>query len=176
MNSSKAIHLLENHPPAFLAALNAELKANLGTSHYHRLSEQELSQRHFGILRSLTDWLEKRDEAELRMSAEELGRRRFGQGVPLGQVMLVLIVFEKHILTLLNLPNEGPDAQLRAAFAEFFQKFMYFTAKGYEAVLSAASKLASEDVVLQPVTAMPGHQREQDMEISRGGQVGETGG
>lgn len=176
MNAAAVVNVIQGSPAQLIDELNAELRSNLGTSHYHRLSEEELSKRHSLIFQGLTEWLANRDVAALRINGEDLGKRRFKEGTPLGQVVLVLILVEKHLCNFLNESHQA-DSDVREAITEFFQKFAYFTAKGYEIELAASNRSAKRPVAGQEVPKKDAAKAaERDMEISRGGQVGEHGG
>ena len=177
MNAAAVSRLIQGNPGQLIDELNAELRSNLGTSHYHRLSEDELIKRHAAIFQSLSEWLANRDIAVLRKNGEDLGRRRFKEATPLGQVILVLILVEKHLCSFLN-GSHYIDSEARDAVTEFFQKFTYYTAKGYESELAASSSPGTRGVPCPDEIPKkdPAKSVERDMEISRGGQVGEHGG
>ncbi|MBI2817737.1 MAG: hypothetical protein HYX72_12440 [Acidobacteria bacterium] len=177
MNAAALAKVIQGNPCQLLDELNAELRSNLGTSHYHRLTEEELIKRHAATFQSLSEWLANRDVAVLRKNGEDLGRRRFREATPLGQVILVLILVEKHLCTFLD-GSHQVDPEARDAVTEFFQKFAYYTAKGYESELAASNTSVrrvapGRDEFLKKDAAKSA---ERDMEISRGGQVGEHGG
>jgi hypothetical protein len=187
MDSVGVVRTIGENPLELINRLNGELKTNLGTSHYHRLSDEELIRRHSHIFRILTQWLLSQDEGELRKSGEELGDRRFREGTPLGQVVLVLIIVEKIFLKYMETSGQPLDEETRHSVEEFFQKTIYYTAKGYEVSLAVSNRMAQKPTAEQmpDATATPDARsgkaparvtKEGDMEISRGGQVGEFGG
>ena len=183
MNTGPLVKVIEKQPPELINALNAELQSNLGTSYYRRLSEEELLRRHSAVYAGLAQWLSSRDETALQKSGEDLGKRRFAEGIPLGQVVLTLILVEKHLWEFLDSSAEHVDPDVRRAGTEFFQKDAYFTARGYEESLAVSNRLAqaAPEHVSQVRAPMPPPKKEAakaepDLEISRGGQVGELGG
>ena len=183
MNAGPLLRILEKNPPEMLTELNAELKINLGTSHYRRLSEEQLAQRHFAVTQGLAHWLTTRDESVLQKTGEDLGKRRFAEGIPLGQVVLALILVEKYLWIFLESYAAPMDEAIRQAVVEFFQKDAYYTAKGYQESLAVSNRLARRHMVPEPgptVAVTPAKNEPSkdypDMQISRGGQVGEHGG
>jgi hypothetical protein len=187
MDSGGVVRTIGENPRELINRLNGELKANLGTSHYHRLSDEDLIRRHSHIFRGLTQWLISQDESELRKNGEDLGNRRFHEGTPLGQVVLVLILVERIFLEYLETTGQRIDAETRRSVEDFFQKTIYHTAKGYEVALAVSNRMTKTpsaeqmpDAISTPdVRAGKAPARvtkEGDMEISRGGQVGEFGG
>ncbi len=185
MNAAALVRKIEDDTHLLIGGLTVELMTNLGTSHYRRLHEQEVFQRVNIVFQHLCEWLISRDEAALKRDAEALGKIRFAEGVPLGQVVLALILNEKHLWNLPAIAGEQVDRDVRGAVTEFFQRHTYYTAKGYEVSLAESNKLARNVAVMQPAAELgamrppakkePG-QADPDMEISRGGQVGEFGG
>jgi len=187
MDSVGVVRTIGENPLELINQLNGELKTNLGTSHYHRLSDDELIRRHSHIFRIMTQWLLSQSESELRKDGEELGDRRFHEGTPLGQVVLVLILVEKIFLKYMEASGHRLDDETRQSVEEFFQKAVYYTATGYEVALAVSNRMAKKPSADQmpDATATPDVRagksparvtKEGDMEISRGGQVGEFGG
>lgn len=181
MNSADLIRTIEQDPRRLIGGMIGELRSNLGTSHYRRLSDEELFQRGYAVYHHLTEWLAFQDEAPVQTAGEDLGRRRFAEGIPLGQVILALILEEKRIWEFLGASLGPPDQDLRRAVQEFFQKTIYFTGHGYETALAESNRRARRAEVpatpapKPPSRAEPGDE-EQGPEISRGGQIGEFGG
>ena len=98
---------------------------------------------------------------------------------------LTLILIEKHLWAGLDASAQHVEEDLRGAVTEYFQRATYYTAKGYEAALAvnnrvsrrtAAAQPVSESPALKPPPKMEPAKGEPDLEISRGGQVGELGG
>jgi hypothetical protein len=187
MDSVGVARAIGENPLELIKQLNGELKTNLGTSHYHRLSDEELIRRHSHIFRILTQWLLSHSEDELQKNGEELGDRRFHEGTPLGQVVLVLILVEKIFLSYMEASGQRLDEEARQSVEKFFQKAIYYTAKGYEVALAVSNRMAKKPSADQmpDAAATPDVRagkaparvtKEGDMEISRGGQVGEFGG
>ena len=179
MNASALVREIEEQSQQLIGGQTVELKTNLGTSHYRRLTDDEVFQRISTVFRHLSEWLISRDESALRREAEALGKKRFAEGVPLGQVVLALILNEKYLWNLPGISAQQVDKDVRGAVTEFFQRHAYYTAKGYEVELAESNRLAKRAGVTQPAEApakKDPSKKESDMEISRGGQVGEFGG
>jgi len=160
--------------------LTIELTQNLGTSHYRRLHQDDLYSRVSGVYRHLAEWLQHKDETVLRSNGEDLGRKRFSEGVPLGQVILALILNEKHLWKLMDRSGHPVSDEDRGVVTEFFQKHTYYTGRGYEEALSGDAAnhrphpAGTNHELPRKVAAKS--QPERDLDISRGGQVGELGG
>ena len=182
MNTADVIHKIESEGRPLVEEVIAELCANLGTSHYRRWKQENLFERVYAVYQHLAEWLTGQDAAAMQQSGAELGRKRFSDGIPLGQVVLALILTEKHLLDYLSRSAGAVDENAQRGISEFFQKTVYATACGYEVELAESNRLARRATVAQPAQAAnaPADStkaaEKQEMEISRGGQVGEFGG
>ena len=181
MNSSDLIRVIQEQARPLIEGLYSELRTNLGTSHYHRLSNEELFRRGQAVYQHLAEWLNSRDAAAVHGSGVELGKKRFSEGIPLGQVVLALILEEKHLWDYLSTQDLPVGEKLRLEVTEFFARTIYSTSLGYEESLAERNRKAQRAVVPpQPVGAdapQAGSTKEkQEISASRGGQVGEFGG
>jgi hypothetical protein len=182
MDSMELVRLVRQDAHPLVEGLYGELRTNLGTSHYHRLSNEELFRRGHAVYEHLAGWLAERKASDIHAYGEELGRKRFSEGIPLGQVVLALILEEKHLWDYLNQTGHepAPDA-LRLQVSEYFARAIYSTALGYEASLAQSNRRAGQSVVLPTLPGDKPHkpapsEAEGEMTISRGGEVGEHGG
>ena len=180
MDSASLIRIIQQDARPLVESLYAELRTNLGTSHYHRLSNEELFRRGQAVYQNLADWLASHDEAAVRSYGEDLGRRRFAEGIPLGQLVLALILNENHLWDHVSSLEQPVDENLRHQVSDFFARTIYYTARGYERQLAAGDRRSRqgaaspqhEDVAAAKAPASD----TKDLEISRGGDVGEFGG
>ncbi|HEY7679357.1 MAG TPA: hypothetical protein VIC04_02485 [Terriglobia bacterium] len=180
MNRADLIRVIQQEARPLVEGLYGELRTNLGTSHYHRLSNEELFRRGQAVYQHLAEWLASRDETAIRRAGEELGRRRFAEGIPLGQVVLALILEEKH-LWVYGGAGPAPEESLKLEVAEFFGRTIYSTAHGFEEALAdsirRSGRTAVPAVPVERISQKPAPAQEKsDMQISRGGDVGELGG
>ena len=181
MQAEELIRMIHEQAHPMLEGLFGELRTNLGTSHYHRLSNEEFFRRGNAVLLRLTEWLTSRNVAAVHHSSEELGRERFTEGIPLGQVVLALILVEKQIWEYARQAGKHPDESLRLIVAEFFARLIYSAALGYEEVLAESQRKSRGTIV--PPNATGGKtktanssEENQEISTSRSGQVGEFGG
>jgi hypothetical protein len=178
MQPADLIRVIQQEARPLVESLYSELRTNLGTSHYHRLSNDELFRRGQAVYDHLADWLSSPDESAVARAGDELGRRRFGEGIPLGQVILALVLEENHLWDFIGCRPADADPRLAKQVSEFFAKTIYSTAHGYEQVLAESNRRSRRGVQTAAVPtvepASPGYSR--GVEVSRGGQVGEHGG
>ena len=57
MNAIDLIRVIEEQAHPLVESLYGELRSNLGTSHYHRLSNEELFRRGHAVYQNLAAWL-----------------------------------------------------------------------------------------------------------------------
>ena len=182
MNTADVIHRIESESRPLVEEVIAELCANLGTSHYRRWREEDLFERVHTVYQHLAKWLAGHDSAALREFGEKLGRERFSDAIPLGQVVLALVLEEKQLVDYLSRSGAILEEEAQRASSEFFQKTIYATARGYEVALAESNRLARGVPAAPPEPAAkePAQSTEaknnKELEISRGGQVGEFGG
>jgi hypothetical protein len=181
MNAAELAQVIQQNGRPLVEGLFAELRSNLGTSHYHRLSNDELLRRGQAIYLRLADWLTTPNPKPIHQFGLELGTRRFSEGIPLGQVILALILEEKHLWWYLEQIGQATDSALREQAGEFFARTIYGTAIGYEQALAESNRRANR-VISPPKPPSPSEaaaqaaEEKQVLEISRGGEVGEHGG
>ena len=97
MNSTDLVRVIEREGRQLVEGLHGELKANLGTSYYRALGEDEFFERVYSMFQRLAQWLVSKDDAHIQRVAEERGKMRFAEGIPLGQVVLALMLTERHL-------------------------------------------------------------------------------
>ena len=185
MTAAEMIQIIEKGSAQYFTGLIQEVRSNLGTNHYRRLSEEELSRRITAVYLNLEHWIATRDEAAVRVAGETLGKLRFDEGIPLGQVMLALVLEENYLRKYLSNQGVLPEGEWGQTITEFFQKMMYTTAHGYEVALAHSNRLAQRAPVAptppqvaaaKPVSRTEAPKEEGDVQISRGGQIGEFAG
>jgi hypothetical protein len=177
MRAAELIRLLQDQGRPMLEGLFGELRTNLGTSHYHRLSNEELLRRGNAVLAQLVDWLTARDAAVVHRFSVELGKQRFHEGIPLGQVVLSFILGEKQVWNYAGQLGQQPDEPIRLEVAEFFARMIYSTALGYEEALSESQRKSRGTITTPAHTAAAAEQElQEDLPISRSGEIGEHGG
>ena len=153
MNSTDVVRVIEREGRQLVGGLFGELKANLGTSYYRALGEDEFFERVYAVYQRLAQWLVSKDDAPIQSAGEESGKDRFSEGIPLGQVVLALLLTERHLWDYLNASSRQVDESLRDTIIEYFRKTVYSTARGYEAKLAESNRLARHAVAGQSATA-----------------------
>ena len=178
MSHAAFTQVLHSEMHLLVESMFTELRANPGTSHYHRLDNAEWLRRGQAVYENLLDWLASRDLSLVHKAGTSLGQKRFAEGIPLGQVVLAVLLEEKHLWKNPATTPFANDVELVRATSEFFQEFIYWTARGFAAELDSG-KLPPGRVIPPPVQHMPkkpAQQQDAAELITRGGQIAEFGG
>ncbi|MGH9784823.1 MAG: hypothetical protein ACRD88_11610 [Terriglobia bacterium] len=177
MDAAQIIEVMEAGARQYFNGLIQEVRSNLGTTHYRRLSNEELARRMTAIYRNLANWLTTRETSAVRSAGENLGKNRFEEGIPLGQVVLSLILEEKYLRKYFadqGVPLEEEWSQIAS---EYFQKMTYHTAQGYEVALAQSNRFAQGVPAAGESTELKESPQPDDgPQISRGGEIGEVAG
>ncbi len=144
MLSARLVRLIEEHAEQLTEAVVSDLRSNLRTAAYHGISRDELHHRAFQVYRNLGHWLGHKTDENIESSYSELGSKRFAEGVPLSEVIYALVLTKYHLRDYIRTAGLVDSAvelyqeqELHRRVGNFFDKAIYYTAKGYE---GAASK------------------------------------
>ena len=177
MDAAEIIQLIERGAERFFRGLVQEVRSNLGTTYYRRLSNAEVARRMTVVYEGLESWLKVRDAAAVRKAGEELGKLRFSESIPLGQVVLSLVLEEKYFCKYFADQNKPLDGEWPDVISEYFQRLIYSAAQGYETALAYSNRLASGNVPAEHHPhAEPPQPSQDDLEVSRAGEIGEVSG
>jgi hypothetical protein len=139
MLAARLVRRIEDHAEELTRAVLNDLGSNPRTPAYHRLSLEELHDRVYDVYHHLGRTLGEESEAAIEASYAELGRRRFGEGIPLHEVVYALILTKYHLRDYIRASGIVDSAvdlyqeeDLHIRVGRFFDKAVYFTVKGYE--------------------------------------------
>ena len=160
MISAKLIELIEIHASGLTKGVTADLTTNPRTPGFRSVPVVDLEQRIFEILHHLGDWIgaPKSDKVDAEFS--DWGGRRFGQGIPLSELVYGMIILKRHLHRYIQ-DNGLVDAAFPRVEAEyvlpmhlqslqelnhqvnaFFDEALYALTRGYER-RAAAQAVAS---------------------------------
>ena len=153
MLSTHLIELIETHAESLTRDALADLASNPRTQSFHNVSRSELEMRTLGLFRNLGNWIGDPRDSAVQAEYEEWGRYRRQQGVLLSDMIYALIVMKQHLRRyirehgliqftyehlesgeLLPLQLHGMQ-ELNYLVGEFFDKALYYLARGYESDL-----------------------------------------
>ena len=97
MISVTLIELIENNATNLADDVARDLATNERTPAFSTVPADELAPRVFQIYHHLGNWIGEPGSATVRNEFAEWGARRFGQGVPLSQVVYAVVVIKSHL-------------------------------------------------------------------------------
>ena len=177
MDAAEIIQVIGRGAERFFNGLLQEMRSSLGTSYFRRLSNEEVAHRMTVVYKGLESWLTAHNEAAVHNAGKDIGKRRFNDSIPLGQVVLSLVIEERYVRKYFADQNVPLDDEWSNVISEYFQKLIYSSAQGYEAALAHSNRLALGNVpVKHPQHAEQPQPSQDDLAVSRGGQIGEVSG
>lgn len=146
MFSTRLVAMIEDHAEQLSAGVIGELQRHPRTSSYHHFSTSELHDRAYDVYHNLGKWLTRGSEGEIEASYTELGRRRCEEGIPLSEVTFALLLIQDHLLHYVSRSGLSDSAldlyqemDLIRVVAQFFDRAIYYTVRGYEVGAYAVS-------------------------------------
>ena len=151
MLGARLLQLIQAHAGSLTSEVITDLRTNERTPSFHRLSAPDLESRLAALYSNLGKWIGNSDDNAVRGEYEEMGRRRFREGVPLSEIVYVLLLTKQHLRRYIRdhglMDFEGdrmmPDEllplelhsiqELNYQVGEFFDRALYHLARGYEA-------------------------------------------
>lgn len=144
MQAYRLVRLIETHSDALAAGLLAKVQTSELTRAYHNVAPEELQQRVYEIYRHLGDWLLGKSAFDIEQRYEEIGTRRVHQGVPMSEMIWVIILTKDNLWEFLKKENimDRPvevfgELEMLQLLDQFFDRAIYYASVGYERALSA---------------------------------------
>jgi hypothetical protein len=160
MIAAKLIELIETHANSLTKDVARDLSTNPRTPGFRAVRAEDLEQRVFHLLHHLGNWIGSPKSERVETEFSEWGRRRFGQGILLSELVSAIIILKQHLRRYIRdnglvdaaFPRTEGDyvlpmhlhglQDLNTRVGEFFDEALYYLTRGYEAEarLSAAGK------------------------------------
>jgi hypothetical protein len=144
MLAYRLVRLIETHSDALAAGLLEKVQSSELTRAYHNVAPEELRQRVYEIYRHLGDWLLGKSAFDIDQRYEEIGTRRVHQGVPMSELIWVIILTKENLWEFLKKENvmERPvevfgELEMMQLLDQFFDRAIYYASVGYERALTA---------------------------------------
>lgn len=144
MFTLRLVQLVEHNADKLSEGLMSKLKRSECCNELlASVPEHEMKQRTFEIYRNLTDWLEKKTEAEVEERYIGIGSRRARQGVPFSQFLFAVHATKENLWDFLlqeGLLEPGElisQMELLRAMEHFFDRALYFASIGYDSVVQS---------------------------------------
>ena len=130
---------IQSHAEKLTADFVSDLRSNPNTSHFGRVSHEDLSRGAITLYARLSDWLVNKNPEELEADFRARARRQRHAGVPLSEIVYAVILLKKQVWEFVKrnmvIDSIGDLYQRDEAFilvGEFFDRLFYVTALGYE--------------------------------------------
>jgi hypothetical protein len=137
--SARLIRLIEEHAEQLTSGALADLASNPRTKTFARLGGEELHRRVYDVYHNLGRWIGDKTEEQLEATYGGLGRARYKEGIPLSEVVYVLVLVKDHLrkyIRAVGLVDSTVELyleeELHLSIGHFFDKALYYTVKGYE--------------------------------------------
>jgi len=144
MLAYRLVRLIEMHSDALAAGLLAKVQDSELTRSYRNVEPEELKQRVYEVYRHLGDWLLGKSAFDIEQRYEEIGTRRVHQGVPISELIWVIILTKENLWEFLKKENimDRPvevfgELEMLQLLDQFFDRAIYYASVGYERALSA---------------------------------------
>jgi len=150
MISAKLIELIHIHAGRLADDVAADLRSNLRTPAFGAVALEDLSQRVAQIFNHLGNWIGEPGSNAVKAEFADWGGRRFGQGIPISQIVQAIIVIKAHLRRYIRdhglvdsaFPRVEADyilpmhlhslQQLNEQVGAFFDEALFQLALGYE--------------------------------------------
>ena len=147
----RLVRLIETHSDQLARGLLDRIENSERCREFvQKVPPDDLKQKVYEIYHHLGQWLLKKTEHEVEQRYTAIGERRAAQGVPLSQLMFVIVATKEHLWeyvtqeALADRPVElFQELELFQLVEQFFDRAVYFAAIGYERHYSASRKVIS---------------------------------
>jgi len=142
MLAYRLVRLIEKHSHALAAGLLRRVQSSEHTRDYRKVPADDLRERVSEIYRHLGDWLLGKTEFDIEQRYREIGACRAEQGVPLSQLVWVIVLTKENLWEYLK--NEAGLERPAEVFGElemlqlldqFFDRAIFYASAGYEAAI-----------------------------------------
>jgi hypothetical protein len=143
MLAYRLVRLIETHSDALASGLLKKVQSSELTRSYRNVPPEELEQRVYEIYRHLGDWLLGKSAFDIEQRYQEIGTRRAHQGVPMSELIWVIILTKENLWEFLKKENimERPvevfgELEMMQLLDQFFDRAIYYASVGYERALA----------------------------------------
>lgn len=151
MVAERLVELIELHAGRLAADTTQDLQTNDRTRAFRTVRRVDLEERMFRIFHQLGDWIGRRDAEQVQAEFADWGGRRFGQGIPISEIIYAVIILKHHLrryirdngLIEASFPRVEGDyllpmhlnslQELNTQVGLFFDEALYYLTRGYEA-------------------------------------------
>ncbi len=138
MMAYRLVRLIETHSDALTAGLLNKVEHSELTRSYRNVPV-EVKERVGEIYRHLGDWLLGKSAFDIKQRYEEIGARRARQGVPLSELVWVIVLTKQNLWDFLKQESllERPveifgELEVLQLLEQFFDRAIYYASVGHE--------------------------------------------
>jgi hypothetical protein len=146
MMAYKLVRLIETHSDALAAGLLTKVQNSEFTHSYRNVESQDLREKVYEIYRHLGQWLLGKSSFDIEQRYEEIGALRVHQGVPISELVWVIILTKENLWEFLqkeSIPERPIEAfgelEMLQLLDQFFDRAIYYACVGYERALTASA-------------------------------------
>ena len=139
MLSDRLIKMIENHADELTRGAVENLRNSPHTPSYKGLSHDDLYQRVYKVYHDLGRWLAEKTDDALQNWHNQLGEKRFNQGIPLSEVIWALILSKYYLRDYIrthgladSILELHQQQELHHLLDYFFDRALLYTAEGYD--------------------------------------------
>ncbi|MGA2002834.1 MAG: hypothetical protein ABSG70_05610 [Terriglobales bacterium] len=147
MLAYRLVRLIENHSERLASTLVTKVQNSDLTRSYRNVPPGDLKEKVGGIYGHLGEWLLGKSSFDIERRYEEIGAKRVHQGVPVSELVWVIILTKENLWEFLQKEStpERPDEafgelELLQLLDQFFDRAIYYATVGYERALGAQEK------------------------------------
>jgi len=144
MLAYKLVRLIEANSETLAAGLLAKVQTSELTRSYRNVPPEDLKKRVYEIYNHLGEWLLGKGSFDIEQRYEEIGTRRVHQGVPISELIWVIILTKENLWEFLqreSLPERPAEAfgelEMLQLLDQFFDRAIYYASVGYERAMAA---------------------------------------
>lgn len=151
MIAARLVEMIEIHASRLTTDVADDLVTNDRTRGFRAVRRSDLERRVFDIFHHLGNWIANPSAERVRAEFADWGKQRFGQGIPLSEVVYAVMLLKRHLRQYIRdhglvdaafprvereyvLPLHLQSLQdLHTQVDEFFDEALHALATGYEA-------------------------------------------
>lgn len=144
---SRLIKLIEDNAGELTNRVYKDLLTRKETKSYQTLPEDLVRDRIYDVYSRLDSWLnKKKNTGEVQKYYSNMGKKRFGEGIPLHEEVMALMIKKRHLWLYVR-ENQFFDStyecyqalEMNNKVVLFFDRAIYFTIIGYEEELARST-------------------------------------
>jgi hypothetical protein len=143
MLAYKLVRLIEHNSEALAAALVEKVKSSELARSYRHVPAEDLKTKVGEIYSHLGEWLLGKERFDIEQRYEEIGTRRVHQGVPISELIWVIILTKENLWEFLqkeSTPERPVEAfgelEMLQLLDQFFDRAIYYASVGYERAIA----------------------------------------